>query len=309
MYVIRRVGQAVLVVFIAFTATFVLMQALPGDGILARYESPDLGLTPAQIEELRVLYGTDEPIWRQYLTTLGNFLTGDFGTSIQTGADVSDLVVTALPATVVLAGAGFLLAVVVAVPLAGLATLGPFGWLRQLLRSVPPLFVSVPAFWIAIMLIQVFSFRLGWVPVIGAEGLQSLILPALTISVPISAPLAQVLIRSLDDVLDRPFVGVVRARGASEWWLLWRNVAKNALLPVITIAGVLFGELVAGAVITEEVFGRAGLGSLTVDAVGNRDVPVIQAVVVLTAIGFVVINLIVDLLYPLIDPRLRRKRA
>ncbi|NLE99268.1 MAG: ABC transporter permease [Propionibacterium sp.] len=309
MYVLRRIGQAVLVVFIAFTATFLLMQALPGDGILARYESPDLGLTPAQIEELRVLYGADEPIWRQYLTTLGNFLTGDFGTSIQTGADVSELVVTALPATVVLAGTGFLLAVVVAVPLAGLATFGPFGWLQSLMRSVPALFVSIPAFWLAIMLIQIFSFRLGWVPVIGAEGLQALILPALTISVPISAPLAQVLIRSLDEVLDRPFVGVVRARGASEWWLLWRNVAKNALIPAITIAGVLFGELVAGAVITEEVFGRTGLGSLTVDAVGNRDIPVIQAVVVLTSIGFVVINLIIDLLYPVIDPRLRRAKA
>lgn len=306
MYVLKRIGQAVLVVFIAFTATFLLMQALPGDGILARYESPELGLTAAQIQELRVLYGTDQPIWRQYFTTLGNFLRGDFGTSIQTGASVTDLVLTALPATVLLAAAGFLLAALVALPLATLATFGPFPWLRNALRSVPPLFVSIPAFWVAIMLIQIFSFRLGWVPVIGADGLTALILPALTIAIPISAPLAQVLIRSIDEVLERPFVTVVRARGAGEGWLLWRNVAKNALLPTITIAGVLFGELVAGAVITEEVFGRAGLGSLTVDAVGHRDIPVIQAVVILTAIGFVVINLIVDLAYPLIDPRLRK---
>lgn len=308
-YVTKRIGQAVLVIFIAFTVTFLLMQALPGDGILARYQNPELGLTPAQIDELRVLYGVDAPIWQQYFTTLGNFLTGNFGTSLQTGAQVSDLVTTALPQTALLAAAGFGLAVLVAVPLAALATFGPFTWLHELLRSVPPMFVSVPVFWVGIMFIQIFSFGLGWVPVIGAEGWQALILPAMTISVPISAPLAQVLIRSIDEVLERPFVDVVRARGASELWLLWRNVAKNALLPTITIAGVLFGELVAGAVVTEAVFNRAGIGTLTQRAVGERDIPVIQAVVLLSAVGFVLINLVVDLLYPVIDPRLRRGKS
>lgn len=308
-YVLKRIGQALIVIFIAFTVTFLLMQALPGDGIMARYQNPELGLTPEQIQELRVRYGVDAPIWQQYFTTIGSFLAGDFGNSLQTGAEVSALISTALPQTAGLAATGFGLALVIAVPLAGLATFGPFNWLREALRSLPPLFVSVPVFWVGIMLIQIFSFGLGWVPVIGADGFQALILPALTISIPISAPIAQVLVRSIDEVLERPFVDVVRARGASESWLLWRNVAKNALLPAITIAGVLFGELVAGAVVTEAVFNRAGIGSLTTRAVGERDLPVIQAVVLLSAVGFVLINLIVDLLYPVIDPRLRRGRA
>ncbi len=305
-YVLRRIGQAMLVVFIAFTLTFLLMQALPGDGIMARYQNPELGLTAAQIQELRVRYGVDAPLWQQYLGTLANFLTGDFGTSLSNGAKVSELITTALPQTVALATTGFSLAVLLAVPLAAVATFGPSTWLREALRSLPPLFVSVPVFWVGIVFIQVFSFGLGWIPVIGADGWQALVLPALTISFPLSAPLAQVLIRSIDEVVERPFVDVVRARGASELWVLWRNVTKNALLPTITIAGLLFGELVGGAVVTEAVFNRPGVGTLAQRAVGERDIPVIQAVVLLSAIGFVVINLVVDLLYPVIDPRLRR---
>ncbi|GAA3876255.1 ABC transporter permease [Tessaracoccus defluvii] len=309
MAVLKRIAQALLVILLAFTATFILMQALPGDGVLARYQNPELGLTPEQIEELRRVYGVDQPVWVQYLTSIGNYIAGNFGTSMQSGARVADLIVTALPQTLVLASTGFALAVVVAVVIAFLASFPPFGRLRGFIRTLPPLFVSVPAFWVGILLIQVFSFGLGWVRVIGATGLEALILPAITISVPISAPLSQVLIRSLDEVQEAPFVDVVRSRGASEWWLLVRNVAKNALLPTITIAGLLFGELVAGAVVTEAVFGRAGIGTLTEQAVANRDLPVIQAVVLLAAVGFVTINLIVDLLYPVIDPRLRREAA
>ncbi|MFT3888436.1 MAG: ABC transporter permease [Arachnia sp.] len=305
----KRIAQSVLVILLAFTATFILMQTLPGDGVLARYQSPELGLTPEQIEQLRVVYGVDQPVWRQFLTSVGNYITGNLGTSLQSGARVADLIATALPQTVALAASGFVLAVLLAVVVSFLASFRPFGWVRHAVRGLPPLFVSVPVFWVGILLIQVFSFGLGWVRVIGATGLEALILPAVTIGIAISAPLSQVLIRSLDEVQESPFVDVVRARGASEWWLLWRNVAKNALLPTITIAGLLFGELVAGAVVTEAVFGRTGIGTLTVQAVSNRDLPVIQAVVLLAAVGFVVINLIVDLLYPVIDPRLRRAAA
>ncbi|QXT63199.1 ABC transporter permease [Tessaracoccus palaemonis] len=309
MPIVRRIAQALLVILLAFTATFILMQALPGDGVLARYQNPELGLTPEQIEQLRVVYGVDQPVWSQFLTSVGNYLAGNFGTSLQSGARVADLIVTALPETLVLAAAGFTLAVIVAVAIAFLASFPSMRWLRNAVRSLPPLFVSVPAFWVGILLIQVFSFGLGWVRVIGADGLEALILPAITLSVPISAPLSQVLIQSLDEVGESPYVAIVRSRGAGEWWVLTRNVAKNALLPTITIAGLLFGELVAGAVVTEAVFGRAGIGTLTEQAVANRDLPVIQAVVLLAAIGFVVINLVVDLLYPVIDPRLRRERT
>lgn len=306
-YLARRTGQALIVLAIAFTATFVLLQALPGDAILIKFESPELGLSPEQIADIRASYGADVPAWQQFLHTISGFVVGDFGYSVQYGTPVQELIGTALPETLVLAGLGFVVAVVLAVALAFLSTLAPFGWLRQGLRALPGVFVSVPVFWLGIVLIQVFSFQLRLVPVIGADPVQGLILPVLTLAVPISAPLAQILARSIDEVQLSPFVAVVRAKGASPARVLWRDVARNATLPAITIAGVLIGELIGGAVVTETVFGRAGIGRLTEQAVANQDVAVLQAIVVLAALVFVVVNLAVDLVYPVLDPRLKRK--
>ena len=306
-YLARRTGQALIVLAVAFTATFVLLQALPGDAILIKFESPELGLSPEQIADIRASYGADNTVIEQFLHTLSGFVVGDFGYSVQYGTAVHDLIGAALPGTIALAGFGFLVAVIIAVGLAVLSTLAPFAWLRSFLRSLPGLFVSVPVFWLGIVLIQVFSFQLRLVPVIGADPVQGLILPVLTLAIPISAPLAQVLVRSIDDVQLSPFVAVVRAKGASPRWVLWRDVARNAVLPTITIAGVLIGELIGGAVVTETVFGRAGIGRLTEEAVRNQDVAVLQAVVVLAALVFVAVNLVVDLVYPALDPRLKRK--
>lgn len=306
-YVLRRLGQALLVLLAAFTATFFLLHYLPGDSVVARYGSPQLGLSTAQIAEIRESMGADEPVWTQFWLALTGFLSGDLGYSTQTGASVSSMLAAALPETAALTLTSFLLAVLLAFAIAFASTFGPFGWLRRLTRALPPLFISIPVFWLAIVLIQVFSFQLGWVPLIGASDLQALILPSIAISVPIAAPLAQILVRSIDEVRAQPFVSVVRAKGASNSWLLWRNVLGNALLPALTIAGLLFGELIAGAVVTETIFGRSGIGRMTEQAVANRDMPVLQAIVVLSAAVFVLINLVVDLLYPVLDPRLRKK--
>jgi len=308
-YLLGRVGQAVVVLWAAFTAAFILLQALPGDAILIKFQNPELGLSPEQIAEIRQSYGADSPVWTQYLHTLGNFLTGDFGTSVQAGVPVGQSLLANLPPTVWLAGFGFTLAVLLAVAIAALSSLAAFAWLRSAIQSLPSLFVSVPTFWLGIMLIQVFSFRLKLIPVINPGPWEGLILPVLTLAVPISAPLAQVLVRSIDEVSTHPFVAVARAKGASRAGVLWRHVARNALLPTLTIAGVLFGEILAGAVITETVFGLNGLGTLTERAVRNQDTAVIQAVVVLSAAGFVLVNLAVDLLAPLLDPRLRSRGA
>lgn len=302
-----RIGQAVWVLGLAFTLAFILLQALPGDAMLIKFENPELGLSPEEIAAIRASYGADIPWWQSYLHTLSGFLRGDFGFSIQNGAPVGGLLAQVLPQTVTLSVLAFAAAVVLAVTVAFLATWTRWAWLRNALASLPSVFVSVPAFWLAMVLIQIFSFRLGWVKVIGAGPVESLILPVLTIAVPISAPLAQILVRSIEDVQRQPFVSVVRARGASRWWVLSRNVARNALLPTLTIAGVLFGELVAGAVVTETVFGRAGIGRLTEQAVANQDVAVLQAIVVLSAAGFVTVNLLIDLLAPLVDPRLTQE--
>lgn len=304
-YVLRRVGQAILVLVLAYTAAYLLLAALPGDAIIARYASPELGLTPEQIQAIRESLGADQPLIVQYARSIAGFLTGHFGYSVASGASVSDLIATALPPTLTLAVLGLMLAVLLAVTIAFTATYGATQPLRRVFRGIPPLFVSLPVFWIGIILIQIFSFRLGWVPVIGADPVQALILPVITLAIPIAAPLAQVLMRSIDEVREQPFVTVVRARGASTSWLLWRNVARNAMLPTLTMAGLLFGELVGGAVVTETVFARAGIGQLTAQAVANRDTPVLLAVVVISTVAFVVINLIVDLLYPVLDARLR----
>ncbi|ATM77925.1 peptide ABC transporter permease [Serratia fonticola] len=304
-YLSGRTGQALLVLWAAFTLSFILLQVLPGDAILIKFQNPDMGLSPAQIADMRAAYGADIPLWQQYLHTLGNFLRGDLGYSIQNGVPVSALLAANLPATLQLAVLGFTLALLLALVIAFVSNLIGFGWLKSALQSLPALFVSVPTFWLGIVLIQIFSFRLKLVPIINPGEWVGLLLPIATLAIPISAPLAQILIRSIDSVQTQPFVAVARAKGASRSGVLWRHVARNAMLPVLTIAGILFGELIAGALITETVFGRSGLGQLTQQAVVNQDMAVLQAVVMISAAAFVFLNLLVDLLFPLLDPRLK----
>lgn len=307
--VASRLGQAVLVLFIAYTAAFFLLSALPGDGVMIKFEDPALGLSADQIAAIREYYGIDSPVLVQYLHALLGTLHGDFGYSISTASPVAERLATAIPQTLTLAGGAFLLALVIAAAIAAVSTLAPFAWIRNAIQSVPSLFISVPAFWLGLVLIQVFSFQLKLVPMIGATPLQAQILPWITLAIPVSAPIAQVLCRSLDEVAGRPFVHVVKAKGAGRWWVLSRNTARNALLPTLTIAGLVFGELIAGSVVVETVFGLNGIGRLVNEAVAAQDLPVIQAVVLISAFVFVVVNLIVDLLYPVLDPRLRAGRT
>lgn len=304
-YLLSRLGQGVLVLWAAFTLSFVLLQVLPGDAVLIKFQNPDLGLSPAQIAEMRLAYGADSPLWRQYLHSLLAMLRGDFGYSLQAGIAVNALLASNLPQTLSLAIPAFIAAIALAFTLAFAARLPGLRWLSNALQSLPVLFISLPTFWLGIALIQLFSFQLRWVPVINPSPLQGLILPIIAVAVQISAPLAQILLRSMDQVAALPFVAVARAKGMSETCVLWRHVIGNALLPVLNIAGLLLGELIAGALITETVFGRGGLGQLTQQAVNNQDIAVLQAVVMISALGFVLINLLVDLLMPLFDPRLK----
>lgn len=304
-YLTVRFGQALIVLWAAFTLSFVLLQALPGDAILIKFQNPDLGLSADQIAQLRLSYGADTPVLTQYVHAVVSLLHGDFGLSVQTGVPVSDLLSENLPSTLLLALLGLIVATILAFVLAALSFLSPFSGLRAALQSLPSLFISVPTFWLGIVLIQIFSFQLGWIPVINPGPWQGLILPTLTLALPISAPLAQILMRSIDQVQTQPFVAVARAKGASRAGVLWRHVLGNALLPTLTVAGLLLGELIAGALITETVFGRSGLGQLTQEAVNTQDSSVLQAIVVISASAFLVINLAIDLLYPLLDPRLK----
>ncbi|MBD9659781.1 ABC transporter permease [Pantoea sp. PNT03] len=302
---LRRVGQSVLVLWAAFTLSFFLLQVLPGDAVLIKFQNPDLGLSPDQIAEMRLAYGADNPLWQQYVHTLLAMVRGDFGYSVQAGVPVSEQLISNLPATLQLALLGFALATLIAFALAALSRLPALRLLRSVLQSIPALFISLPTFWLGIALIQLFSFQLRWIPVINPSPLQGLILPVITVAIPISAPLAQILLRSIDQVSTQPFVAVARAKGASESHVLWHHVMRNALLPVLNVAGLLLGELIAGALITETVFGLSGVGQLTQQAVNNQDIAVLQAVVMISALAFVLINLLVDALMPLFDPRLQ----
>ncbi|MHC5308215.1 ABC transporter permease [Bartonella sp. LJL80] len=306
-YCLSRLGQAVIVLWAAFTVSFILLQVMPGDAVLIKFLSPEYGLNASQIAELRSTYGLDDPLLVQYFKTLGNFLTGNLGFSIQAGVPVAEQIATNLPSTLRLAGFAFLAAVILAFIIALISSFAPFRWIKNLVLALPGLFLAIPLFWLGIILVQIFSFYLGWISVIVPGPIEAMILPVTALAIPISAPLAQILMRSLDEIQTRPFIMVLEAKGASRFRILWSHCLRNSALPVLTIAGLLFGELISGAVVTETVFGLSGIGKITEQAVRSQDVTVLQSIVVISAAAFVLINLVIDLLFPLIDPRLKNR--
>jgi peptide/nickel transport system permease protein len=308
-YVVRRVLQAVLVLWAAFTLSFVVLFLLPGDAVLAKIGGGDAAvtLTPAQIAQERASYGLDDPWPVQYGKRLLGALHGDFGRSITTGDGATHQVLTALPPTLAVAGLGLVFAVIFGGGAALLGTFTRFRWLSTLLLSLPSLGISLPVFWVGLVLIQIFSFQLRVLPALGNQGFQSLILPAITLALPTGAVIGQVLAKSLRTQLAEPYVEIVRAKGASRRRIHFGHALRNAAMPALTLTGVVTGQLLAGSVVTETVFSRDGIGRVTTVAVNGQDIPVVQAVIVLAAFFFVVINLAVDLIYPLLDPRVRHQ--
>ncbi|MDR7110589.1 peptide/nickel transport system permease protein [Microbacterium trichothecenolyticum] len=309
-YIARRIGQGVIVLWAAYTISFLILYLLPGDAATLFAGGGDQeAIDPELVAQLRSELGLDRPLWEQYLVALGKALTGDFGVSTQTGRPASDLLLESLPPTLALTAFAFVLSVVFGVVLALSASLARAQWLRNVLSSLPPLGVSIPVFWIGLLLLQAFSFRIRLFPSMGNEGFESLVLPAITIAIPSGAFIAQLLSRSLRSTLAQPYVEIVRAKGASERRVQLGHAFRNAAIPSLTMVGVLIGGLLSGAVVTETVFSRLGIGRLVVTAVNNRDVPVVQTVVVFAALVFVVANLVVDLVYPLIDRRITLART
>ncbi|MFF3949055.1 ABC transporter permease [Streptomyces sp. NPDC001902] len=304
-YVIARLAQAAGVLWAAYTVSFLVLDFLPGDPVsaMAGAGSDSAEIDPAQLAALRHQYGFDKPVLAQYADHLGRAVRGDFGDSVTTGRPVSATLADALPQTLQLTGAALLLAVVLGGGVAVLAASTGHRWLRQVLLSLPPLGVSVPTFWVGLVLVEAFSFRLRWFPAFGNDGLRGLVLPAVTLAVPTGALVAQVLAKSLLTALDQAYVETARAKGAGRWRVLLRHALRNASLPALTVVGLLVGQLVAGSVVVETVFSRDGLGRVTAAAVTAQDIPLVQGVVVFGALVFVLSNLVVDLVYPLLDPR------
>ncbi|MEU1606254.1 ABC transporter permease [Micromonospora matsumotoense] len=302
--VARRVVTGLVVLWAAATAAYLALLAAPGDTVDSIVG--DGADTPQIRAQIIAEWGLDRPAVGQYLDYLWRLAGGDLGRSYLRQRPVAEVIGEQLAPTATLAvtaaGLGVLLAVTVAVGTAGRRR----RWPRRVSSGVELLLVSTPPFLIGIVLLSVLSFRYGLFPVAGDQGPAALVLPAVTLALPIAGLLAQVLRDGLDRAWDEPFVLTARARGVRERTVLLRHALRHALLPAVTLAGWLFGILLGGAVIVEQVFGRPGLGQVTLSAVTSKDMPVVLAVVTLSAAVYVVVNTAADLTYLLVDPRLRR---
>jgi peptide/nickel transport system permease protein len=299
--IVQRLLTSLVVAWASVTATFVALHALPGriqDIIAGDLEYPGLR------EAIAAEWGLDRSLPEQYFDFLFRIVRGDFGTSYVLRQPVTEVVGSQLLPTVELALLAGALAILIAVGLA-LLTAGRGRLSRDLASFIELVFASTPVFWLGILLLMAFSFNLRWFPVSGAEGWSSIVLPSITLALPTAGLLTQVLREAMEKTLDQPFVITVRARGVSEFVIRSRHVLRHALLPAVTLGGWLIGGLLGGAVITEKVFGRPGLGSVTLGAVLTHDVPVVLAVVLLAAFIHVAASTLLDILYVLIDPRLR----
>lgn len=303
--VLRRLGHGAAVLWAAFTLAFLVLYVLPGDPVAILLGGDQSTATPEEIAAVRAEYNLDRPLFVQYLLALTSALRFDLGNSFATGQPVLEAIGAALPSTVALAFAALVPALVGGTLLAVLAVNARRPALRALLSGLPGLGVALPTFWVGLMLLQVFSFRLGWVPALGAEGLLGLVLPAATLALPLGAMVAQVLLRALDRAWREQYVTTFRAAGMGRSRLLLSHALRVASLSLLSVAGVITGNLLGGTVIVETVFTRSGLGRLAESAVSSQDIPLVLGIVVFSAVVFVLVNLATDLLYPLADPRTR----
>ncbi|WP_433604606.1 ABC transporter permease [Dactylosporangium sp. CA-139114] len=301
--VLRRLGSAVVVLWAAATAAYLALHLAPGDTVDTLVgDGPD---TPQIRAQIAADLGLDRPAVVQYVTYLWRLLHGDFGRSYVLQRPVLDIIGSQVWPTVKLTLVACAFSAVIAVVVALVST-GRSRWVRGLVSALELSVVSAPGFLIGILLLSVFSFRLGWFPVSGDRDVSALVLPALSLALPIGGLLSQVLREGLERALDEPFAVTARARGLTRQALLWRHALRHALLPAVTLAGTLIGFLLSAAVVVERVFGRPGLGQVATDAVGTKDIPVVLAVVMLSAAIYVGLSTLADLTYLVVDPRLRK---
>lgn len=251
--------------------------------------------------------GLDRPFSAQYLGFVGGMLTGDMGRSFMGGTSVGLLVAQALPRTLLLAVSGLGLAILVAIPLGVHAAVKKGGAADQIIRIVSLLGLSVPNFWLALMLVLVFGITLRWLPPSGAEGPLSLIMPTVTLATILAASNVRLIRSAMLDTLSAQYIMVARSKGLRDWVVLYKHALANCAIPLLTYLGLQFGGLIGGALVIERVFSWPGMGSLAFDAVSSRDYPVLQAVVTVLATMIVLVNLGIDILYRLVDPRIRKE--
>ncbi|PRY44617.1 ABC transporter permease [Umezawaea tangerina] len=304
-YALRRVLQAIVVVLLAYVFTFVVISVLPGDPVTNTLRNPQNGFTEEEITRIVSYYGLDRPVHEQLWDSLSRLVVGDLGVSLRSGLPVTRLIGEVVGSTLVLALSALAVALVLAFAIGFGTRYLPKRGGQGLLRAFPALFLSVPNFVVGLVLISVFAFQLGLFRVIDSEGGAATSFAAIALGIPVSAQVAEVLIANLDHEAGQEYAAVARSRGLGRTRLFLRHLLKPSSLPVVTVIALTVGELLGGAVITEQIFGRTGVGSLVERSVTTQDLPVLQAVVTLAAVTFVVVNLVADLLYPLLDPRVR----
>ncbi|MCI3926869.1 ABC transporter permease [Paenibacillus sp. TRM 82003] len=301
----KRLLQLATVLFLLSVLTFTLMKLAPGDPVQAIL-APDEFLVTAEDEaSLRKELGLDRPVYVQYVQWLWSLLRLDFGTSHLTGKPVLELIGDRLPATLQLAAGALAVLLLLTFPLGLLAAKYAGGWPDHLSRLLALVGASVPNFWLALLLIYLFSFKLGWLPSMGVGSFAQLIMPSFALGFAFAAMYARILRSGLLESLSQDYILAARARGLPERSVLLRHALRAALLPVVTLIGLNIGTMLGGAVVIEVVFGWPGLGSMVLSAIMGRDYPVIQGFVLFTGTVVVLVNFLVDLSYRWIDPRIR----
>ncbi|WP_269586423.1 ABC transporter permease [Roseibium sp. Sym1] len=300
-YILRRLLMLVPMLLGVSIAVFLVLHLIPGDP--ARMAAgPDA--SASDIEQIRVNYGLDKPLPVQYAIYLGKLLQGDLGTSFRTLAPVSEGIARTFPATLELTIAGMAIAVLLGVPLGIYSSLHPRGPADRIVTSIAVLGISTPGFFLGLVLMFVFSLQLGLLPPTGRGSLAHLVLPAVTLGLPYVATFARLTRSTMLDVLSEDFIRTARAKGLSWRKVTYRHALRNAAIPIVTVLGLDFGRLLGGAVIVESVFAWPGMGRYMVEAILARDIYVVQGTILAFAAAVVIVNLIVDLIYGVLDPRI-----
>ncbi len=311
----QKLVTALIQLWVIATLVFSIMYVMPGDPVLLLLGA-ESNPTPEAIATTRHQLGLDQPVLTQYLKWLGNALHGDLGTSLN-GYPVADYIQASMPKTIELAVAAILVAALLGIPLGIAAALNRGRFLDGFLTSLSTVGISVPVYILGSLLILVFSLQLGWLPSSGYTDMsrnvglhyQKLVLPAVTLGLGLAASIARMTRSSMLEILGRDFVRSLHARGMRERRVIWLHVLRNAAIPIVTIIGLQLGNLMGGTVLVEALFNWPGISTLLVTAVSNRNYPLVQGSILTIAALFIVINLCVDLLYSLLDPRIRRRRA
>ena len=302
-YVGLRLLAAIPTIIGVSILVFASLYLLPGDPVQAL--AGDVPLEKELVESLREQLGLNDPPWEQYARFAGNALQGDLGTSLSTGRPVLDEILTYLPATLQLTFAAMFFAIIVGIPLGIIAAIRAHTWVDTFAMIVALGGVSIPLFWLGLMLLLVFSVWLGLVPSTGTEGLHRLILPAFCLGYGAAAIIARLTRSAMLEALSLDYMTTARSKGLHPRVVVMRHALRNALIPVITIVGLQIGALLSGAVIVETVFSRQGVGRMLVEGILGKDLPLVQGAILFVATMYVIINLVTDVLYAWVDPRIR----